>query len=335
MCHLTVADILTTKVNCLHPDATIESAFQALSQNNDSCCLIAADNGVPLGIITEQCLLKLMVEKGSDSSWQLEPVSSYMISPPFSLPKDTPLTSAMNWIEKRNLRYLLVTEVHGQFLGILTDNDILKAYNRIMCNKVESLENTLVKSSRQIDSLTRELMTSSLVEPGTGLGNRRAMEIDIIKVQAAGVRHRRAYSVALFDIDYLKLYNEHYGYTAGDRILALIAAQLQKEIRGSDSLYQYNSDKYLMVMQDTHNESALTMVQRIVKKLSAMQIAHEASPFKHITISAGIGSSHYNGQPLASWRQVVDFAEEGLTEAKNTGRNRVYINQRNTLKVVG
>ena len=62
---LTLADILTSKVDCLHPEADLKSAFQTLTINNYSCCVVAAENRIPLGILTERDLVQIICKEGS------------------------------------------------------------------------------------------------------------------------------------------------------------------------------------------------------------------------------------------------------------------------------
>ncbi|MFT5451076.1 MAG: diguanylate cyclase (GGDEF)-like protein [Enterobacterales bacterium] len=331
---LTLADILTSNVNCLNPEATLSCAFETLTVNDYSCCVVAGENNIPLGILTERDLVRIISAKGYARQLMSELVKEHMISPPFTLPADTPLENALNLIETKDLRYLLVTGLNGAIAGIVTQSDIVKAYIRIMRDHSEDLEETIIQRTEVLETVNRKLVTLSMVDPLTGLGNRRALEVDIMKTHAAGIRHRRPYSVALFDIDYFKKYNDHYGHQAGDNVLELVAGHFRKSIREADAVFRYGGEEFLMIMPDTNDDEALQTVQRIVDSLSELNITHVDSPLEHITTSAGIASSHHQGQRLASWRQVVELADEGLYKAKSLGRNQVCISVRSTLKAV-
>ncbi len=334
MCNLTLSDIMTSEVDCLAPDTSIQTVFQVLTKNNYSCCVIANENRVPLGIITERHLVQVVSENGASSEVMVAPVSDYMETPPFTLPEDSSLEDALGWVEKRNVRHLLVTATTGEILGIVTSSNLVQAYTRIMRHHSESLEQTVTQRTEELESVNRKLITLSMVDALTGLGNRRAMEVDIMRIHAAGIRHCRPYSIVLFDIDYFKKYNDHYGHQAGDNVLELVSNHFRKGVRDSDSVYRYGGEEFLMVMPDTNVEEAMIPVQRIVNGLADNKIAHTESPLEILTISAGIASSHHQGQRLASWRQVVEVADEGLYDAKNSGRNQVLVSQRSRLKAV-
>jgi len=325
---------MTPEVYCLDPETNLQEVLQSLTNNNYSCCIIASKNRVPLGILTERNLMLAVSEKGFSAQIMAEPVSNYMTSPPFTLPEDTELDEALKLVENRNIKYLLVTATSGEVLGIVTQTNLVKAYSQLMRHHTENLEQTVIQRTEELETVNRKLVTLSLVDSLTGLGNRRAMEVDIMRVHAAGIRHRRPYSIVLFDIDYFKKYNDHYGHQSGDNILELVANHFRKGIRDSDSVYRYGGEEFLMIMPDTNIKDAAIPVQRIVQGLYDNKIPHVESPLGHITTSAGIASSHHMGQRLASWRQVVELADEGLYDAKNSGRNQVFVSQRSTLKAV-
>ena len=334
MCKLTLADILTSTIDCTHPDSSIKSVFKALTENNYSCCIIAGSNRIPLGIITERDLVQIICKAVNIDAVMDEPAFNHMVSPPFTMPGDTTLKAALESIEHRNLRHVLVTAVDGTISGLVTQTNLVQAYSQIINSHSNELEQTVVKRTKQLEKVNQKLITLSLVDPLTGLGNRRAMEVDIMKIHATGIRHNRPYCVVLFDIDFFKNYNDHYGHQSGDKALKIVASHLREGIRESDSVYRYGGEEFLMVMPNTDNEEALVPVTRIIENLFDCQIPHNKSPLEYLTTSAGVACSHHLGQRLASWRQVVELADEGLYGAKNAGRNQVMISQRSTLKVV-
>jgi diguanylate cyclase (GGDEF)-like protein len=334
MSKLTLTDILTPTIDCTHPDSSIKSIFKTLTDNNYSCCIIAGSNRIPLGIITERDLVQLISTANNPETIMNDSVIDHMSSTPFTMPGDTTLKVALDSIEHRNLRHILVTEADGTISGIVTQTNLVQAYSQIIQNHTNELEETVVKRTEQLEKINQKLTTLSLVDPLTDLGNRRAMEVDLMKVHASGIRHRRAYSVILFDIDFFKKYNDHYGHQAGDKALQMVAIHFRESIRESDSIYRYGGEEFLMIMPDTNNEEALIPVSRIIDNLFGCQIPHSHSPLDYLSTSAGIASSLHQGQRLASWRQVVELADEGLYEAKTSGRNQVIVSKKSTLKVV-
>ncbi len=188
MCNLTLSDIMMHDIDCVDPKSNLGTVIQVISNNDYSCCVIAARNERPLGIITAQDLVKLINQ--SDLTGLMEAkISEHMISPPFTLPQETPLEDALKWLDKRNINNLLITADDGEILGIVTPAEIATAYSSIMRHRTENLEHTIITRTRELEEMNRKLVTMSMVDSLTGLGNWRAMEIDIMRIHAASIRH--------------------------------------------------------------------------------------------------------------------------------------------------
>ena len=334
MCRLTLSEIMTRNVQCLEPDAKLSQVISNLHTNRHSCAVIAGKKRVPLGIITERDCVSLMATASDPAEVLQQTVSEHMTSPPFTLPENTPLDQALSWVNHRKLKHVLVTNVEGEVLGIITQSDLVAAYSRIMKAHSDELERTVSERTAELANANRKLVSLSMIDPLTGMGNRRALEIDVTRIHAAGIRQRRPYSIAIFDLDYFKNYNDHYGHQAGDSILELVGSHLRSAIRESDSVYRYGGEEFLLLMPDTHAEAGSITVHRIVKRLYELQLPHVESPLEVISISAGLAASHHQGQRLANWRQVLELADEALYEAKAKGRNQYQISAKEQLQVV-
>ncbi len=334
MHELILNDIMKTDVDLVKPDTDLGTIVKLLANSEYSCCVIATEKNIPLGTLSERNLIKIIGSSKDVTKPLTQQASQHMISPPFTLPVDTSLGNAIKWVEKRHISTVLVTAVDGKLLGIVTPSELAIAYSRVIKLRTENLELTIQKRTEELEKVNRKLMTISMVDALTGLGNRRAMEVDIMRAHAACIRHRRPYSVALFDIDYFKNYNDHYGHQAGDNILQLVSNHFKKTVRDSDSIYRYGGEEFLMVMPETNEVEALIPIQRILDGLANLAIPHTESPMMIITVSAGIASSLHQGQRLSNWRQVVKLADEGLYEAKGAGRNQLSVSTTSTLKAV-
>ena len=334
MLKLTLSEIMTPNVHCLSPDDDMITVITSLGEKNYSCCVVADENKIPVGLLTDRNIISIIGKNGNSPELMAEKISNHMVASPFTLPESTDLNDALKLVEDRSVRHILVTNSKGEILGIVSQSDLIRAYDRIMVKHTEGLEKAVDQRTKQLEEVNRKLMNLSMIDTLTGLGNRRAMEVDIMKVHAIAIRQLRPYSLVLFDIDYFKKYNDHYGHQAGDTILEVVANHFRNESRDSDTVFRYGGEEFLMIMPDTDAEEALIPVQRIVKSLCESEIEHSESPLKCITTSAGIACSNYNGSKITNWRQIVELADKGLYDAKHAGRNQVIASTRNTLKAV-
>jgi predicted signal transduction protein with EAL and GGDEF domain len=71
---------------------------------------------------------------------------------------------------------------------------------------------------------TRDLEALIVVDPLTGVSNRRAFDAALEKGWSRAIRTKKPLAVALLDVDHFKAYNDTYGHPAGDACLKRIAA---------------------------------------------------------------------------------------------------------------
>jgi len=154
------------------------------------------------------------------------------------------------------------------------------------------------------------------------IGNRRAMEADLHHTHEQAIRNQQNYAVILFDVDYFKNYNDHYGHSAGDEALRKISAQLKSMTRGTDRLYRYGGEEILLLLSAANAEQTLGSAQRQILHFTGLNLPHEKSPFNKITISAGVGYIAPQELKKKSWQDVVAEADKYLYEAKQAGRNQ-------------
>lgn len=183
------------------------------------------------------------------------------------------------------------------------------------------MEQAVADRTEELRNANRQLESLSMEDALLGIGNRRAMEVDIGHTHSLASRYTRPYCVALLDIDYFKRYNDHYGHMAGDLTLQRVTRVIQHVIRRSDRLYRYGGEEFLLLLPDTQESGARLLAQRIVDELSAAAVPHEKSPYGAVTLSVGI--AEHRQAKAGNWHALVNAADQALYRAKEAGRNRV------------
>ena len=145
---------------------------------------------------------------------------------------------------------------------------------------------------RRVRSL-EEVRTLSLTDPLTGLANRRRLQVVIEHAWAAALRGKPL-ALAIIDLDHFKRVNDDHGHLAGDRLLQLIAAVLQEEVRGTDLVVRYGGDEFLVLMPGETARGAAALISRVQTRLAG-----------RVEFSAGI----------AEYRDQITSAQELIAEA--------------------
>ncbi len=142
-----------------------------------------------------------------------------------------------------------------------------------------------------------------LIDPLTGLGNRRRLEEEL----AAG-----AAGAALFlDVDKFKRVNDRCGHARGDEVLRRLAALLRSCCRTGDILVRYGGDEFVVLVAE---DSAAGMLgRRILERVRAEDWPRLTDGIE-ITVSVGMARA---GTVLAALRR----SDEALRVAKRAGRD--------------
>jgi two-component system, cell cycle response regulator len=200
------------------------------------------------------------------------------------------------------------------------DSDDLQA-RLIGASRVSALHLQLARQRTELEELNQELTAIARRDPLTGLRNRRALEEDLVLLEARVLRYGHCYCMALIDVDLFKSYNDTHGHPAGDEILRTVATQLKDHARGGDALYRYGGDEFLCVFPEQSLATGTLAVERMRAGLEGLAIPHAGSALDVLTISAGLAMLDPGNARSAS--EVLKEADEAMYRAKQLGRNRV------------
>jgi two-component system cell cycle response regulator len=180
-----------------------------------------------------------------------------------------------------------------------------------------------------IEKFLEDIKETTLRDDLTGVYNRRyireRLEVDIEKC----AREHKPISVIMADIDYFKEINDTYGHIAGDSVLKDFTKIASNYIRnnGSDWIGRYGGEEFLIVLNDTDEDKAEIIAERIRTKLEETTFEYNENKF-NITCSFGV----YGFRDLdVNTEDIINRADKNLYEAKEKGRNTTVVNK-NRLK---
>jgi diguanylate cyclase (GGDEF)-like protein len=167
--------------------------------------------------------------------------------------------------------------------------------------------------------LMESLRDSTLLDPMTGLHNRRFLE-QYVDTLVAGVQRKQAHvAILMLDLDYFKMVNDTYGHDAGDAVLKALSTVLKQAVRASDLVIRYGGEEFLIVLVDSEGAMADRVAENIRLAVENLKVQVSGIVIQK-TISIGI--SDFPSDSETFW-QAVKFADVALYQAKEQGRNRV------------
>ena len=180
-----------------------------------------------------------------------------------------------------------------------------------------------VRRERVLTQQANQLKSLSMLDPLTGLANRRQMDEVLDREYRRACRSGQPLSIVLMDIDAFKQYNDSYGHQAGDQCLIAVAKCLQANLkRSSDFVARYGGEEFLLILPETNLDGAMVIAGQMRRSVEALQIVHGGSSHNGvITISQGVAS--YPSKSGTTINDLVAKADIALYAAKRAGRNRV------------
>ena len=172
---------------------------------------------------------------------------------------------------------------------------------------------------RQCAMVLSERWSVSRTDVLTGLLNRRAFFGHVKLEWSRSQRHALPLSCALLDLDFFKHINDDFGHTAGDVVLKIVAQQLQKQSRTSESICRYGGEEFCVLLPHTNEEGAATWAEHSRQALAAMSVTIGNRPVQ-VTASFGVAERRADDDRV---EVLIDRADQALLTAKKSGRNRV------------
>ncbi|MDF2612324.1 MAG: cph [Clostridia bacterium] len=196
-------------------------------------------------------------------------------------------------------------------------------------DKADELEKKL-KEILELQEANGKLLSLSNLDGLTGIPNRRNFDEYMKMSWQEAVREKKSLSVIMIDIDYFKLYNDHYGHLKGDECLISVAKRIFSSLkRTRDFAARYGGEEFVVVLPNTDSSGASQIAETIRKNIEALGMPHAHSEV-NTYVTTSLGAATIIPEASDSIETFIACADHALYEAKLNGRNRVSINKEST-----
>lgn len=226
-----------------------------------------------------------------------------------------------DWHPEHGVRYLIsdAGSTNGTFVNsrpakrtALNDGDKIQVGNSVLkfviLDHVDTIFHAEVRDRIKYDALTGLLTKESLY---------LALESEIQRC----LEYALPLAVLMMDLDRFKSVNDTHGHPMGSHVLSAVGRLIQDNVRDVDVSARYGGEEFVSYLAETDQSGA----QRVGERIRAAIEAHEFTLDRTttgITISIGIAVMPQHGCHL---KTLVNAADRALYDAKDAGRNRVYL----------
>jgi len=192
-------------------------------------------------------------------------------------------------------------------VGLISLVALLNTYLVSKRFEIRRLRERLISSTIQQGIIRQQ----SFTDPLTEIYNRRSLEEIAGRFTSHARRLNNSLCLLLIDVDRFKDVNTKFGHLTGDMVLADTAALLKSAIRGSDAVFRYGGDEFVIILADTSRSGAARVIERIYAFLLDWNRAETLDGFE---LSLSIGVSEWsNGMTLD---ELLDQADREMYAAK-------------------
>jgi diguanylate cyclase (GGDEF)-like protein len=163
--------------------------------------------------------------------------------------------------------------------------------------------------------------TAALVDPLTGIANRRAFLEDVMALSKRQESEGRSVAVLLADLDHFKSINDRFGHAVGDRVLQVFVEAACAKLGPNDLIGRLGGEEFAIVIYDSGRDKGLAIAERIRLAFEDATVEVDGRQIGG-TLSMGMAIAETN---LFDIPAVLAQADEALYCAKERGRNRVEV----------
>jgi diguanylate cyclase (GGDEF)-like protein/PAS domain S-box-containing protein len=203
----------------------------------------------------------------------------------------------------------------GHRLPVMVHSTPIKKSDGNIVGAIEMLSD----NSQKVAAMQRiqELEVMALIDPLTGLANRRYTEMNLCTKSEELNQYGWPYGVLMIDIDHFKRVNDKYGHDVGDEVLKAVANTLHRNIRSHDLAGRWGGEEFLVII----NAANAVRLQNTAEKLRILveqSAVSNAGEMIQVTVSIGAVLAK-----METAESLVKRADQLLYQSKGNGRNMV------------
>jgi diguanylate cyclase (GGDEF)-like protein len=166
-------------------------------------------------------------------------------------------------------------------------------------------ERDLLKKYAYLDSLTR-------------VANRHQIDVWLEERLESAEREGKPFSIIFFDIDHFKKVNDVFGHKIGDCVLKELSAIVSGNLGDGDLFGRWGGEEFILIIDSTGGQA--------YEKAEHFRKMVENHCFKGAgSLTASFGVTEYRQNDNID--SLLNRADEALYRSKNSGRNRVSVNE--------
>ena len=278
------------------------------------CVILTDENQKSVGIVTTKDVIRFFNERVDFDRKSRE----YMVSPILTISYDTSIKDALEFIQDKQFKRLIITNMDGDTIGQITQDELLARIYSRWADIVRNSQNKLEEVNKALNEKAMQYEMMSVTDRLTGIYNRGKFELELSnEIQRVNRYDSESFSLIFFDIDNFKKINDTYGHSVGDMVLIKIVSLLHDALRTTDVFARWGGEEFVIIMPHTALSNAVEAAEKlrqIIEKESIKEVGQ-------VTCSFGV-TEFLKDDDIQS---LIIRADNAMYKAKKEGKNRVTV----------
>jgi diguanylate cyclase (GGDEF)-like protein len=223
----------------------------------------------------------------------------------------------------------LVVESAGTPKLTATDLEMLVSLAAPISVALENatLHESLERRARELENLGREAHFAATHDTLTGLPNRRAFEVDAMRLLEQQRSKQQPFCLAVIDLVGFKAVNDNFGHAAGDEALKMIAqtlrilsshqaksASLQSSSGDDVFAYRVGGDEFFLLIENDR-ANAFELVRQVISTVQGLEFGAGSE----LQVSPNIGLAEFPSD-APDLDNLLTLADTRMYAAKRAGK---------------
>jgi len=169
-----------------------------------------------------------------------------------------------------------------------------------------------IQASLRIKEREEHLKKLALIDPLTGLYNRRYLDTRLKEEINSAERYNYPLSLLMLDVDNFKKANDTWGHHFGDEVLKKVAQVLRISTRETDLQFRFGGDEFVILLPHADGNGSKLIKERIRKNASQVKFKH---PFP-LSLSIGYSIFPMETRDSQGLIQIADARMYGEKQKK-------------------
>ncbi len=186
----------------------------------------------------------------------------------------------------------------------------------------QQFQQQIIAAQTQIDQLKEELQSSRndpRVDPATKLFNRQVFDTEV--AQLVQLPSDTIASIAIFELDDFKAFNDNFGQAMGDKIILFIANLLNNQCKTPSMAIRYSGTRFAMILLGSDLVQATEISESMRKKVQSIRLRQKNSNAINNSLSVSFGLSQMLAEDTAE--SLTNRILKALMTARETGKNKL------------